>query len=519
MKHDGSHQLFPLLQVAIVLIVGIVVGNALSGKVPIEVWMATTVTTLLLCFLSAKKSLFQSLLILSTVFFLGCWLITKQLQAREISFPDKAESYEAVVVSTPTMKGKVVRCDLLVSSGRMMGRKLRATFLRRELEQRHLALQVGVGIVASSVLEQPRNYYSDSNFNYVRWMSVQGYAANTFIAPQQWHSKAVDLTSLSHLQRAAIAAMKLRAQLLDKYKMARYDEQSYGVIAAMTLGDKSALTSDLKEVYSITGAAHVLALSGLHLGVIYAILSLLFAHRRWRLFGQVVIIVTMWSYVLMVGMSPSVLRSATMFSIYAVVSLLGRERMSINTLALTAILMLCSNPLCLWDVGAQMSFLAVLGILLFFKPLYFLLDAELLMSHRLLKSAWSLFSVSIASQLGVAPLVMFYFGRFSCYFLLTNLVAVPLSTLIIYSAVLMFFSTGLPTLCTVFSYILLLLARLLNASLSFIAALPYSSIDGIRLQTVSVIAMYAITLCLYAALKIMQRPNRKKPYTLKYSSN
>lgn len=501
MRRGGSIQLFPLLRVAVVLILGIAVGDALLGNVALTTWKIATIAALALSFLFRQKPLLQSCLLLLTVFLLGGWLVTNKEADYNLTFSPNKESYEAVIISTPTTHNKVVRCDLLVASGRLKGRKLRATWLKQELEEHHIALKTGVGIVASSVLEKPQNYYSDSHFDYVRWMKVQGYVANTFIPAGRWYSKSVDMSSLSRFQRVKIVALKMRERLMERYRMVNADAQSYAVVAAMTLGDKTALTRDLKEVYSITGASHVLALSGLHLGVIYAILSLLFARRRWELIGQVIIVVAIWSYVLMVGMSPSVLRAATMFSIYAVVSLLRRDRVSLNVLSLTAVVMLCVDPLCLWDVGAQMSFLAVLGILVFYSPIYHSLGDKRLQNSRVLRWFWSMISVSVASQLGVAPLIIYYFGRFSCYFLLTNLIAVPLSTIIIYCAFFMFLTTALPPVSSVLSYALFALANLLNTFLGYIARLPLSSIDDISINKWQLLAIYVFIASVYGLIK------------------
>ncbi len=128
-----------------------------------------------------------------------------------------------------------------------------------------------------------------------------------------------------------------------------------------------------------------------------------------------------------------VVRSACMFSIWAVADIFNRQALSLNTLAATAWVMLLCNPVWLFDVGFQLSFLAVASILLTYKPIYRLLPVK----SRIGRYFWGLMSVSIAAQLGTAPLVMFYFSRFSTHFLFTNLVVIPLVTIILYSAVVM----------------------------------------------------------------------------------
>ena len=127
-----------------------------------------------------------------------------------------------------------------------------------------------------------------------------------------------------------------------------------------------------------------------------------------------------------------------MITVYSVVRLLNRDRSSLNTLALTAIILLVLHPQNLWDVGFQLSFMAVLSIILFAPTLYGLFSYEQLQHHWLLRWAWTLITVSVAAQLGTAPLVAYYFGRFSCYFLLSNFIVIPCATIILYTAVLLF---------------------------------------------------------------------------------
>ena len=119
----------------------------------------------------------------------------------------------------------------------------------------------------------------------------------------------------------------------------------------MALCDKSALTKELRETYSKTGASHILALSGLHLGIIYALLSMLIVGRRWQMITQVAIILSIWAFVFLVGMSASVVRSAVMLTVYALLAIGHRHKMSVNTLAFTAIVMLLVTPKALFDVG------------------------------------------------------------------------------------------------------------------------------------------------------------------------
>ena len=305
----------------------------------------------------------------------------------------------------------------------------------------------------------------------------------------------------SRLDRSKTYFLEQRAKLLDRLSESGVDGSVYAVVAAMALGDKSQLTRELKDTYAVSGASHILALSGLHLGILYTLLSLLFSRRRWQVLSQVVIIVCIWLFVFLVGMSASVVRSAVMFTVYALLSLGHRDKMSVNTLAFAAIVMLLLNPKSLFDAGFQMSFMAVLAILLFYPLFESVWSQPFLFDHRIFKWLWTMLAVSCAAQIGVAPLIAYYFGRFSNYFLLTNLVVVPAATLILYLSLLVLL---IPSL----AYLLIYIVEALNHLLSWIATLPGASIEGLHPTLLQVWMTYVIIGAVYLLLIRRTSPTR-----------
>ena len=307
--------------------------------------------------------------------------------------------------------------------------------------------------------------------------------------------------SVSRLDRSKTYFLERRAKLLDRLSESGVDGSAYAVVAAMALGDKSQLTRELRDAYAISGASHILALSGLHLGIIYTLLSLLLSRRRWQMVSQIVIIVSIWLFVFLVGLSASVVRSAVMVSIYALLSLGHRDKLSVNTLAFAAIAMLLFNPMALFDVGFQLSFMAVLTILLFYPLLESLWSQPFLLDHRLFRWLWTMLSVSCAAQIGVAPLIAYYFGRISCYFLLANLVVVPAAALILYLSLAVLL---IPSL----AYLLIYIVDTLNQLLVSIAALPGASIEGLHPTVLQVWMMYVIIFAVYLLLIRRTSPTR-----------
>ena len=303
-----------------------------------------------------------------------------------------------------------------------------------------------------------------------------------------------DSQSVSRLDNTKAYFLTQRGILLDRMYDSGVDGDAYAVVAAMALGDKSALTHELRDTYSVSGASHVLALSGLHLGIIYCMLWLLLPHRRWPAVSQTIILIVMWLYVLLVGMPVSVVRSAVMLTVYGLLSISHRNKMSVNALAFTAIVMLMWNPEWLFDIGFQLSFMAVLAILLFVPVFEDVFSAKYLQEHRLVRYVWGFVAVSVSAQIGVAPLLAYYFGRLSTYFLLTNFIVLPAAYIILgFSLIVLLF----PSL----AYILLYIVDTLNAVLFRITAIPGSSIDGFHPNVLQVVLTYVIIFCTYLLIE------------------
>ena len=319
-----------------------------------------------------------------------------------------------------------------------------------------------------------------------------------------WQGCRVSLEKLSAIERTKIVALRIRERLLDVFRRSGVDGQVYAVLAAMTLGERVSMSDEMTDDYSVSGALHVLSLSGLHLGIIYAMLLLLFFKRRNSVVVQSAIVLAVWMYVFIAGLPVSAVRSAVMLSVYSFVCLLNRDKVSLNVLSVAAFSLLVANPLNFYDVGFQMSFVSVLFIILFYPVFYNMLPSRF--RHvPVLGYVWQMTAVSLSAQLGVAPLVAFYFGRFSCYFLLANFVVVPASTIVLYGAVFVLLSGCLPWLQGVLCFVVVKAVELMNASVSFVAALPGASIDGININLIQLAMVYVIVFSVYFALPYVRK--------------
>lgn len=217
--------------------------------------------------------------------------------------------------------------------------------------------------------------------------------------------------------------------------LSRYvdDSDSRGILAAMTLGQKQYLSDEIKKTYAHSGAMHVLAVSGLHAGIIAGILLWLLGDKHnhimaYRLLRSAIAILGLWAFVLISGMSPSVVRAAIMFTLILLGKLLFRKQASImNTVALSAFIMLLWDPLLLYNLSFQLSYSALIGIIIFqekiFKSIYF--------RHAYFQKIWSLISLSLAAQIGTLPFTISYFNYLPTYAWLSGILVVPLAALLL----------------------------------------------------------------------------------------
>jgi competence protein ComEC len=268
-------------------------------------------------------------------------------------------------------------------------------------------------------------------------------------------------------------------------------ERERGLAEALLIGYKNDLDRDLVQAYSDTGVVHVIAISGLHLGLIYALALLLTRPlARWKWLRIAVVLSSLWLFTLLAGAGPSVLRSAVMFTFLALGPVLDRRTHPVNTLALSAFVLLCYDPFWLWDAGFQLSYSAVLSIFLFYHPVY----ALAWFPNRLLDLTWQLIAVTIAAQILTLPVSVYHFHQLPTLFLLTNVLAVPLSSLILLAEIALCALAGLPLLAGPLGQFVALLIRWMNAYIERLAALPFATWGGLLISGGQAILLTAFLL-------------------------
>ena len=429
-------------------------------------------------------------LAVSVLCFIGGWLgITWQLQHAVYSFPEEETVYRVLITDAPQAKEHTYLCQTLLKERRdTVGTYPieRTAILYLQQDSAVTRLKSGDELLISARISPPLNNRNFDEFDYARFLMRKGISGTGYVASGKWTKQ----DGMNNLDLKSIAS-SCRRKMISLYQKLGFSGDELAVLSALTIGDKTELSDSVRESYSVAGASHILALSGLHIGLLYTLLFFILKPiaRRGnigRVIRSVLLLILLWAFAFFTGLSPSVVRSVSMFSILAMADMVGRQPLSLNTLA--AWLMLFCNPAWLFDVGFQLSFLAVASILLIQKPIYHLITVK----GRIGKYIWGLISVSVAAQIGTAPLVMFYFSRFSVHFLLTNLVVIPFITIILYAAVIMLLLTPLSWLQIVVAEGVKKLLEGLNFFVRWVEQLPYASIDGIWLYQSEILGIYIV---------------------------
>lgn len=355
-----------------------------------------------------------------------------------------------------------------------------------EKERRSDTVRIGDELLVYARLKPFRQVADSNRFDYPAYARRKGFAGTAYIPSSRW-------CLLGHPATRGMTGWleQRRQQLVERYRTSGLQQEEWAVWAALTLGYKEVLPDETREAYRLTGSSHLLALSGLHVGILYALLLLPMRLLRRRLLWMQSLFILLsvgllWLFALFTGLSHSVTRSVAMFSLLALSTLRGDETVSLNILAATAFLMLCFRPYGLFDVGFQLSFCGVAAILLL-NPLL-----QRLWSPRQvwLRPIWSLTTISIAAQVGTFPLVAHYFGTFSPYFLLANYWGIPLVTLILYGSVACLVLVPWGDALGGAIHGVGRLIRLLNDGLQQIGRLPQATLQFERIDAVECLLSY-----------------------------
>lgn len=322
-------------------------------------------------------------------------------------------------------------------------------------------------------------------FDYKNFLETNKIYAQAYLKSDSWilqdSPKSKSLKSIS---------LNFRKELLAKIDEWKVTKEVKDISKALLLGYKNDLENELRKAYSNTGVAHILAVSGLHVGMLYILLSyvLIFLKRisGGELIRTLLLLAALWFYAFLTGLSPSVLRSVCMFSFVAFGGFFAREVSIYNTLSASAIFLLLINPQLLFNLGFQLSYSAVFFIVWMQKYLDCLWTPRFWVS----KQIWSICSVSISAQIGTSLLSIYYFHQFPTYFLLSNILVIPLITVIMYTglSVLILDIIGLPFFYPIKVYAGLI--ESMNFSIRYLEKIPGSRISALHLSKFDLLIAY-----------------------------
>lgn len=296
----------------------------------------------------------------------------------------------------------------------------------------------------------------------------------------------------------------LQERLYGRLASAGLEGDELATVGALTLGYKEELSKELRQHFQVSGAAHVLAVSGLHTGILYGVVVWLLTlggrfrpmheNRAGRWVLSSAIIAVMWGYAWLTGMTPSVVRAVVMVTLFEIGRMTYRQAFSLNTIAAAAFLILAARPTDLWSVSFQLSFAATTAIVMGVKAYPLPLPEGKGVLGRIAQFFLGIIMVSLAAQVGTIPITIHYFGQVSTYFLLTNLIVLPIATILVPCG-LVSIGLGGSTIGVLFSKLTYGLAWLMNHATGWIEHLPGSSFPAHASE--GMVVLYYVLLVLF----------------------
>lgn len=303
-----------------------------------------------------------------------------------------------------------------------------------------------------------------------------------------------DVKYVTHAPPSAFinASMKARNWANIQLEKSLDNAQERGIASALVLGITDGLDSEILSAYSATGAMHILAVSGLHISIIYLLIVWAckplskFNFGPWLL--AAISLFILWGYAFLTGLSPSVLRAVTMFSFVAIAKPARQYTNIYNILCVSAFILLLFDPFLIMSVGFQLSYAAVLGIVYLQPRLYRLWSPK----NYLVDETWKVTTVSIAAQIATLPLGFLYFHQFPNYFLITNLLAIPVSFVVLIAGLAVLVLGWVPYLLIALAWCLKWSIKILNLIVFGVEALPYAIIDGIYVNAIQALCLFLL---------------------------
>jgi competence protein ComEC len=470
---EKAFQNIPFLRITIALILGVITGQYFVINEMLNILFLIVVFILLL-FINLKYSYSSSVYfgLLVSVFFLLLGIQANTIYYRKPVLHEKGV-FSAIVLESPVEKPKSYKSVVKINEV-ILGDSVKPTnekvivYFGKTPEAENL--EAGDRILFSQVPQLISPKLNPYDFDFRKYYERKKIYRQVYLRADKWYNTGLKEFSL------VCKAEKFRNKLIDIYREQPLDSVEFEVLSALTLGYSRELDPETRRVFSSSGAMHVLSVSGLHVGIIFTVLSFLLAFLKKKQWGKWIfvglVVVILWFYAFITGLSPSVLRASAMFSVYIIGTNMNKRSNIYNSLALTAFFLLLINPGNLFDIGFQLSYAALFGIV-FLQSKF---EKVIVIRNKVLKYFAALITVSIAAQITTFPITSYYFGQFPSYFWITNLFIIPLTGFLTPVGILLLFVSKLPVVAGVIAFILNNTLKLSLYLLTAIENLPLSVI-------------------------------------------
>lgn len=497
----AAKQATTLIRLAAAFAVGIVVADVLDAHGIVVEWGSTALLLLALFAVALLTNLLLrrhpksplhllfALCALTMMALVGMLRYDAVRSRVVVPWADEEREYEALVVSEPVMRKRSQRYELSLGHRRIYA------YLPQDA-----TYSSGDSLRFRARIRPPENFTDSLDFDYARFLYHRGISGTV---PFVRGDKVERLETSGGAVPLRVRLARWRASLISHYVEAGFSDDELGVLSALSLGDKSYLSDSIREVYSIAGASHVLALSGLHVGIIYLVLGFLltsWGNIRFRRAMNWAIILSLWLFALLSGASPSILRAVTMCTIYGIVRMIGHSHSPIDALSLTALVLLFVHPFSLFDVGFELSFCSMLSILFLMEHTE---HRRSDFSHPVRRYLLGIVQMSVAAQLGTFPLVLHYFHAFPTYFLVSNLIIIPL-IYIVMIVIVVWWAFSWTFLSGVLTTLLAAVLKATNALMHLVSTLPLAQLSVPCFGWMAVVEAYlasALVLVIWASVK------------------
>ena len=423
--------------------------------------------------------------------------VVHQRETVQYDWDGEPAIYKGIVESVPEVRGKTFRAEVRVDVQRLSNgnwKRIDRTILLSWMpDSLSKPLACGDSVCFYAKVSYPFSEKELTRFDYGDYLLRKSISGTALAYAGNWRCTGKP-RSLSVSQLAKVC----QQQVVDVYRSWGFDQDVQAVVSALTIGEKTDLTPELKAMYSAAGVSHVLALSGLHVGILSCILLWLFYPLTYLKHGRKIlaflVVCLLWFFAFISGLSSSVVRAVVMYSLYTFASFCSEERFSgMHSLVLAAFLMLIYNPFFLFDISFQLSFTAVFSILAFY-PLF---SRWLCIKNCVLRYVWNTLSLSVSAQLGTLPFILYYFGSFPTYFLLANLVVVILAGGILMLTLVALCVASVPMVGSTVMTLLEWCTSVLNESTRWVQQLDGSQITSVYLSSSQACLLIAVIICFY----------------------